>query len=168
VLQLPGAGSVRLKFQGELRLSVSFSLLYLLKSAASPVSKSCFICSASCLNTCTVITDQTPVSPERKKKKHPLILLQKQARSNSDRLADASDDAFRDQCERRREVEADAHLDVAPEALPALPLRVQDAADGQGEVRRHGAAVQPSQLVVCLRAAQHIFLQTSAMDGDEK
>lgn len=42
-------------FQGVVFFSVSFSLLYLLKSAARPLSKSCFICSASCLSTCTMI-----------------------------------------------------------------------------------------------------------------
>lgn len=60
--------------------------------------------------------------------------LQEQIRSESDRLADASDDALRDHGEHRREVEADGHLDVAPEALPPLPLRVHQAPDGEGEV----------------------------------
>lgn len=69
---------------------------------------------------------------------------------NAHRLADASDDALRHQREHRRQVEADAHLDVAPQALPPLRPRVQRPADGQGEVRRHRVAVQPVQLVVRL------------------
>ena len=63
------------------------------------------------------------------------------ARADTDRLADASDDALRDHGEHRREVEAYGHLDVAPEALPPLPLRVHQAPDCEGEVRRHGVAV---------------------------
>jgi len=75
------------------------------------------------------------------------------ARADTDRLADASDDALRDHGEHRREVEAYGHLDVAPEALPPLSLRVHQASDCEGEVRRHGVAVQTVQLVVCLLAA---------------
>jgi len=61
-----------LKIQGEVRLSVSFSLVYLLKSAASPVSKSCFICSASCRSTCALFTDQISVNSE---KEHPMTII---------------------------------------------------------------------------------------------
>lgn len=87
---------------------------------------------------------------------------------DSDRLADASDDALGNQGEHRREVEADGHLDVASEALPPLPLplRVHQASDGEGQVRRHGVAVQTIQLVVrLLAAAEHVrvhYIQTDA------
>lgn len=137
-------------FQGDVRFSVSFSFLYFLKSAARPVSKSCFICSASCLSTCTMITDQNA----RQSFEENTDDFTRATAQNADRLADAFDDAFRDQREHRREVEPDAHLDVPLEALLALPLRVQRAADGQGEVRRHGIAVQAVQLVVRLRTAR--------------
>jgi hypothetical protein len=149
-----------LKIQGDVRLSVSFSFLYFLKSAARPASKSCFICSATCLSTCALfVTDETPASHSGEEE-HRWFSLQDQARREeetwSDRLGDAPDDALRDQREHRREVEADGHLDVALEALPPfpLPLRVHEASDGERQVRRHGVAVQTIQLVICLLVPQ--------------